>query len=63
MTTSSPNLLLGTWNCNSGYDGPLYNQYQYSYNTVAYFSSPRQFCIVTWGVGNGGTFSGTLYWD
>jgi hypothetical protein len=63
MDSVSPDLLLGTWNCVSGYDGPLYNQYQWSYNTVAYFGSPRKFCVVSWGAGSSGSFSGTLYWD
>lgn len=63
LSSYSPGLYLGTWNCVSGYDGPIYYQVRYSWNPVAYYSSPRWFCVITWGVDHSGTFSGTIAWD
>lgn len=66
LTTSSASdvLMLGTSHCGSGYDGPIYFQYDDGYyHPVAYFSAPRAFCIVTYGNGGSGSFEGDIAWD
>jgi hypothetical protein len=65
LDTSSASgiLMLGTSYCGATYDGPIYTQYYHSWQPVAYFSSGRAFCVVTYGNGGSGSFSGTIAWD
>jgi hypothetical protein len=63
LNTYSPGLYLGTSYCGNTPDGPIYYQYRNNWNPVAYFPSPRIFCVVTWGSGSSGTFAGTIAWD
>lgn len=65
LDTSSASgiLMLGTSYCGNTYDGPIYTQYYHSWQPVAHFPSPRAFCVVTYGNGGSGPFSGTIAWD